>query len=125
MKVSITEDSKRLITLNDMPAVKAMIAELKEDNAKDCLNILANTFNTATPKEYSAEISKNCRIYNRYSENSADFDIWVTVTLPETVENGKWVIYKVGCYLTDIWSISADNKEEIKSHMYIRKFVEE
>lgn len=125
MKVSITADSKPLITLSDMPAVKAMIAELKEDNAKDYLNILANAFNTATPKEYSAKISKNCRIYNRYSDNSADFDVWVTVTLPETVENGKWVIYKVGGYLTDIWEIRADNKEEIIKYMYIRKFVEE
>lgn len=125
MKVNITADSKRLITLSDMPAVKAMIAELKEDNAKDYLNILANAFNTATPKEYSAEISKNGRIYNRYSDNSADFDVWVTATLPETVENGKWVIYKVGCYLSDIWEINAENKEEIKKYMYIRKFVEE
>lgn len=125
MKVSITEDSKRLITLNDMPAVKAMIEALKEESAKDSLFILANVFYAETPKEYTAEIAKNDRIYNRFSDNSKNYDVWVKTTLPETFENGKFVIYKVGCYLSDIWEINADNKEEIKSHMYIRKFVEE
>jgi hypothetical protein len=124
MKVQITKDSKRLITLEDMPAVKAMIAELKEDNAKFDLEILSGVFKTNTPNSYEAEIAKNRRLWNYYSDNSKDYDIWVETTLPETYENGKYVIYKVGCYLSDIWSISADNKEEIKSHMYIRKFVE-
>lgn len=102
-----------------------MIQQLKDVNAKDDLNILANAFHTATPKEYSAEIATNQRIYNRYTDDSKRFDVWVTTTLPETVENGKWVIYKVSCYLSDIWEINGENREEIKKYMYIRKFVEE
>lgn len=126
MKVNITEDSKRLITLNDIDGVKKMIKDLKEANAADDLEILANVFHAKAPKEYKAEIAKNCRIYNRYNDESKDFDVWLTVTLGEVfdTECNSWAIYKIGCYLSDIWEINSENREEIKKHMYIRKFIE-
>ena len=32
--------------------------------------------------------------------------------------------YIVGFYLSDIWNLGADNREEVKSRMYIREFKE-
>ena len=124
MKVQITKETKKWLTLEQAPAARRMIQELKEEEAKYDLETLANAFEAAAPKEYTAEISGNCRIWNFFNDNSGTLDVWINVTLPETYENGKYVIYKVGCYLSDIWQIGSHNRDEIKSHMYIRRFVE-
>lgn len=66
----------------------------------------------------SAIIAKNCRVRNQYSDNSEDLDVWIEFYAFDWHEG----FFEIGVYLSDIWNIAGDNKEEISSHMYVRKY---
>lgn len=123
MKIAITKEAKRILTVAEMPAVRRLIKEMKEDTdlawyAK-LAAIVAAGANDADVLEASAEIAKNCRVRNAYHEESADLDIWVRFA---AYTDAGFVMG--GAYLTDIWQITSDNNEDIKRHMYIRLFRE-
>ena len=69
--------------------------------------------------EASAEIAKNCRVWNTYADGSADFDVWIRFT---AFAGDSFVMG--GAYLSDLWAASSDNREETVRHMYIRRFKE-
>lgn len=122
MKVAITKEAKRILSVAEMPAVQRMIKEMREDTglmdyAGMAARVAAGT-NVVRVLEASAEIAKNCRVWNAYHEESADLDVWMRVTA--YTDKG---FVMVGAYLTDIWQIG-NNNEEIRSHMYIRLFRE-
>lgn len=125
MKVKITADTRKWLTLEELPAAQTIIRDMREEDAAADLEILAGFFHAPAPKEYTAEIAGNGRVLDAYMEGSGRLDVWIETTLPETWEDGKHVIYKVGCYLTDIWSIGGVDADELRSHMYVRRFVEE
>lgn len=121
MKVKITEDAKRIITAAEMPMVKQLVKEMNEmtdDGFASDLNILKNIFEANRVIEASAEIAKNGRIWQQYGENSQNFDVWVTALIYKSYPS---TYYEVGAYLSDIWQAAGDNREELKSHMYIRE----
>ena len=85
-----------------------------------------NVFGADEIIKSTASISKNCRVCNVFNDESGNIDIWITVTLYNTYssENGCGVFYMVGAYLSDLWQATADNWEELKSRMHVRKFLE-
>ena len=98
MKVVFTKEQKRYITVAQLPAVKRMIADLKSeydmnDFAPMAVRIASGT-NGGKIFEASAEIAKNCRIYNMYFEGSEDLDVWLTIYA--LTDNG---FYEIGAYL--------------------------
>lgn len=119
MKITLNAESKRIINLDDLPIVRKIITDYKEDTntaadyisyaIKDCVKVI----------EATAVITKNQRIYNALSEDSRDLDIWIDATA-RTLDG--FVI--IGAYLTDIWNIDGKNNKEIEKHMYMRKFEE-
>lgn len=129
MKVTITADAKRIITIAEMPIVKRIIAECKEDEttAREYAAIAARMItgdNCVEVIKAEAQIAKNCRIYNQYGEDSADFDIWIDFRAYSEYKD-RFII--AGAYLSDICNICGISEidEEIKDHMYIRSFLEE
>ena len=64
--------------------------------------------------EASAEVARNGRIYNAYTENSGDMDVWITATA-KTYDG----FIEIGAYLSDIWQTGA---VEYKQHMYIQTY---
>lgn len=123
MKIAITKEAKRILTVAEMPAVRRLIKEMKEDAdletyAKLAAIVAAGTYD-ADVLEASAEIAKNCRVRNAYHEESADLDVWVRFT---AYTDACFVMG--GAYLTDIWQITGGNNDAIKRHMYIRIFRE-
>lgn len=66
-----------------------------------------------------AYVARNCRVYNQMSvEDSDDLDVWI-----DFYAFDEWSgFFEIGVYLSDIWNIAGDNKEEIASHMYVRKY---
>lgn len=117
MKITITKDAKdNWMTVSMLPVAKQIIKDMKDEDAAADLSILAGMFHGETPKEYTAEMSLNSRVWEQYGENSGHMDIWITAVI-----DSWWnkEIYKVGCYLSDIWQSDGDNTEELKSHMYI------
>lgn len=127
MKISITAEAKKYITVAEMPAVHKVIEAMKEDTctAKDYAELaarIASGCNSVKVLEAKAEVAGNCRVHDRFCEGSAQFDIWITFTA--IVDGGFDGFIMGGAYLTDIWDCTPDNADEIRAHMFIRKFTE-
>ena len=127
MKVKLTPEMKKYITLSEAPKVQTMIADLKEDESSPGEYIRYAISAVYGGKAYdievfkaSAEVAKNCRCWNAYAEDSENLDVWIEAT---AFVNGDEYIM-IGAYLSDIWQIADDNMSEIAKHFYVRKFKE-
>ena len=125
MKVKMTADSKRLVSLEDAKMVSRIIREMKDDEetaegyARYAVNA-ASEYGTVKVYEAEAEIAKNSRVWNAYGEDTKDFDVWIKATA--RTSDG---FVDVGAYLTDIWALTGDNYNEIaQKYMYIRRYSE-
>lgn len=127
MKVTLTAEMKKIITIAEMPAVNKAIAATKDDTstAKECAELaarIASGTNNVKVIEARAEIAKNARCWNNIGEGTADIDVWITFTA--IIDNGFDGIIMGGAYLTDLWMATSNNDEELRSRMYLRKFTE-
>lgn len=124
MKIKFAAEQKRFITVAELPEVKKIIADMKEDTGlKDYAETaarIASRDNCNEILKVEAEIAKNQRVINRYSDKSSNLDIWLTVY----AFNDYKGFYKIGAYLSDIWESTGDNSEELRNYMYIREFTE-
>lgn len=130
MKVTLTKEMKRFISLAEAPAVRQIIADMKNDEtpvaeyaAMAARAISGN--NIVKVLEASAEICKDAATpFNYYNEDSGCIDIWVRFTA--LINDGFGGIIMGGALLSGIWSISGDDEanKEIISHWYVRKFEE-
>ena len=127
MKVKLTQEFKKYITVAMMPTAREVIACMKEDDgtvegyAEIAINAAydGRAFGIEILKA-SAEIAGNRNVLNLYNDHSADLDIWIDVIAYVNCEE----FIKLGAYLSDIWQIDNSNKKEIASHMYIKRFKE-
>jgi len=125
MKVSITENSKKTLAIADVPAAKATIKHLKDDNTP--LSEYANlafraAFKEGYPRECytaEAEVTINHRVWQMYGDDSGCIDVWIDSVIRTT--SG---ICLLGFYLSDILNLSDDTRDYVKHHMSIRKFKE-
>lgn len=123
MKVSITKQSKKVITLAEAPIARRIIEEMKDDemSVSEYAEIAARVAGGNGEYEIlraSAEIAKNARAFNLYGEDTGNLDIWLNFYAFNSYKG----FFEIGAYLSDIWAIGADNTEEIKSHMYINHY---
>lgn len=128
MKVRITERAKKIITLDQMPAVRRIIKEFGKDEMKpaDYVESVARYIsgtNCVKILEASAEIGRNSRVWDELTDNSEDLDIWITFTAFCEPYPGDMFI-KCSVFITDIWKLTSDNADDMLKHMYIRKFKE-
>ena len=123
MKVSISKQSQKVISIEEAPAAKRIVKEMKDDemSVAEYAEIAARVAGGNSKYEIlkaSAEIAKNARVYNRYGEDTNDLDIWIDFYAFNEYKG----FFEVGVYLSDIWDICDSNAEEIKSHMYINHY---
>lgn len=134
MKVRLEKEYKKYITLAEAPIVREIISSLKEDTStvEEYAEMAVraaynNKTNDIEILKASAKISKNCRVWNAFTENSEELDVWIEATAYVNHYNNSEFGYKIiiiGAYLSDIWQISCENYREMASHMYIRRFKE-
>lgn len=128
MQIKIDEEAKKILTLSDLLVAKQIIKDYKdnEDDLRWDIETLKNIFGATEIISSAARISKNSRVYNYFKENSNNIDIWIDATFYDdySSENKGGVFYIVGAYLTDIYQSTSENRKELQSRMYIRKFVE-
>lgn len=127
MNITITAESRHIITLAEAPVIAKMYEALVSDtwSARDYAEMaarIASGCNTVNVLQAQAEIAKNERACNSIYDGSADFDIWITFTA--TINNTFGGIIIGGAYLTDLWQHNSADLEATRSHMYIRKFAE-
>lgn len=125
MKISITEESKKFLTVEEHEIAKRIVKEFKaadsetvEDYARQAVRIVAGNVNEVLKAK--ASIARNNRAYNALSTDTGMLDVWFDITA--STENGFVII---GACLTDLWQATGENNEELASRMYVRKFVEE
>ena len=124
MKVLFTRKEKEYFTVAEMPVVKRIIEEMKENDLNSDITTLSHIITSTgdvTVFESSATIAKNRRVWNALSNDSRDVDIWIETTFFDKY----YGFYMIGAYLTDIWKSDGNNSEELKSYMYIRRFKED
>ena len=124
MKVAFTAEMKKAVTVYEMPAVRKVIEYMNGDEStvKEYAKMaaqIASGCNIVKVLEASARIAANCRVWNAYAAGSAQFDVWIKFTA--FTDNG---FVMGGVYITDLWKCNSDNHDEIRNHMYIRKFTE-
>lgn len=131
VKIRLTENSKRIINMIEKPIVDEMIKAIQHDGTDESIGdpyMLGIAMSCIITKygcnwnfyDIQAEIAKNRRIYNYYTENSADFDVWISFKAFDEYA-GFFIVH---CYLSDIFSVSDENKSEIRQHMYVREYTE-
>ena len=125
MNVKLTEIGKKIISVSELPEAKKIIQEMKEDSgikeyAQIAANVAVENLGKIEILKTTAEITKNQRVYNYYSENSGNIDIWITVYALNRYSG----FYVIGAYLSDIWNVTGENSDEIRQRMYIEKYTE-
>lgn len=127
MKVNLTAEMKKFITVAEMPAAKKVMQYEKENDewtvqewAKMAARLVFDD-NGAKVIEATARIAKNQRVWDAFDEETRDIDVWIEFTAFSEYRS-SFII--AGVYLTDLWQLTKDNADEIKSHMYIRRFEE-
>lgn len=126
MKVKITNETKREITVAQLAKAKEIVKALanpdneEPNGTEEYFKVAvraASGDNVREVLKVEARIARNCGVWDAmWGEDTEDLDVWI-----EGVAETWSGIYKVGAYLTDIWNISAEDKQTNK--MYIRKFV--
>lgn len=127
MKVQITKDAKKWLTVAEMPTVRQLQKDFAsggdwDTNLNETVKMLARNLSFDSVEEIytaTAQIAKNQRIENYYNENSGDLDIWIEATYKTYDE-----FFVVGAYLSDIWLSDGtpETKELIKSRAYIQEY---
>ena len=127
MKVNLTAEMKKFITVAERPAVKKVMQYEKENDewtvqewAKMAARLVFDD-NGAKVIEATARIAKNQRVWDAFDEETRDIDVWIEFNAFSEYRS-RFII--AGVYLTDLWQLTKDNADEIKSHMYIRRFEE-
>ena len=126
MKVKITANSKKIITVAEMPKVQEIIKYFQEedetpinDYARWAANIVTkHTLCNPEILKATAEITKNARANDSILEGSGNLDVWFEFYIFDKYAG----FYEIGAYLTDIWQATDENNEYIKSHMYINAY---
>lgn len=128
VRIRITENSKRIISLAEAETVNRMLEQLRNEETETAIfeyldivmGCVCDRGGNWNFYDIQAEICKNSRIYNFYNDNSENFDVWIEFKAFDTY-NG---FYIVGINLTDIYSITSENHSTIRDYMYIRHYVE-
>lgn len=123
MKVKITANSKKIITVAEMPKVQEIIKYFQEEDETPINDYARQAINIATEcllcnseiLKATAEITKNARANDSILEGSGRLDVWFEFYILDKCTG----FYEIGVYLTDLWQINGENNEYIKSHMYI------
>lgn len=124
MKITVSAESRKYITVAEMPIVRQIIEEFKQsdETVKEYAEMaarIASDSHVLKVFESTATITKNRRVWDAYNEESGDLDVWVEFT---ALTGAGFVMG--GAYLTDLWQVTGDNAEEIRELMFIRKFTE-
>lgn len=118
MKVRITKNSKKAITLEEASEARQMIIDLDEYDYGTAeyaaLAVRAICGSCEKVYEATAEISKNCRVWNRFTDKSGNLDVWIRFVAKADYKT----MIEGAAYLSDIWDITGRPTDAIKYRSY-------
>lgn len=127
MKVTMMKDWKKYFTVHEAEMARQMIKDCKEDECKvaDYALMAARVVTGHNNPEVfncTAEVVKNNRTdYDRWFEGSGHLDVYIRFYAFDKY----FGFFDCGICLSHIWDITGDNNEEIKSLMFIHKYIRE
>lgn len=121
MKVNITKDSKKVITLEEIDAAKHIVQMFKDEDttAKWYAELALGCFGSLMEVvSASAEICKDSRPgIDRIDAGTGYLNVWINATGKVWTDDGPAYI-EVGFLVSDIWDLTTENKKEISSRMF-------
>lgn len=133
MKVTITKESGRWMTVNELPYAKQIVQDMKDDawSAKDYAKMAADAvlsaprYNNDSVREVlsaSAEITRDSGIaFEQFGEGCGLLGVWIKAT----VETWKGFL-KISFLLSDAWMLGTDEaRDALISHSWIRYYTEQ
>ena len=122
MRVMMTDDSKKIITLAEAPYARQIIEELKEDTglqdyARMAANVTGGNYNYEILKA-TAEITRNRNVWDQYGEGTGMLDVLLKIYAFNRLAG----FYEINVFLSDIWQITGDNTDEIRDRMWIAHY---
>ena len=126
MKIRITTDSKKVLTLSEMPAVREIQRQEAEDTmtAAEYLEMAARVASRSNAGFQifgeSASIAKNCRIWEYYGADTGTLDIWLEGLAFNPAEGA----FMIGAYLSDIFNITGNPADDqlVRDHMFVKEY---
>lgn len=124
MKVTMPKNWKKWMTVHEAEKAREIIRDFKEimdimSDIQAAARVASRTNDEFEILKWSAEIAGNDRINDYHCAESGRLDVWV-----ETYAfNSYSGFYSIGFYLTDIWALTGENREEIREHMFILEYL--
>lgn len=121
MKVkAFTKEDKKYVTAYDVEKSREIIRDMKEDESTpaEYLETAAKSLKGVYHAEIinaAARVSCNRRVWNAYSAESQDLDIYVEGLAKVEYNDGKRyrVAYvEIGAYLSDIWQLTGSEEDD-------------
>lgn len=125
MKVSISKRTKDCIYASQLDAAKIVSMSCKDDafSAMQYAEIAASLLlddNSVKIFRAEAYVMPNNRIYDQFgspNDETGNLDVWIDFSAK------SWNTFiEGGAYLTDIWGLCSDNREETKRHMFCVRY---
>lgn len=132
MKVNITKESGRWMTVDELPYAKQIVKDMKDDemSAQEYAKMAADAIlwgpecgdSVRRVIEADAEICRDNAIpYEQFGEGCGRLGVWLRFTA-ETFDG----FLKVGCLLSDVWGLGTDEaRSDLMRHSYIRYYKEQ
>lgn len=122
MKIKITKEAKQWLTVAEMPEVRKMISDLKDEDIMEDVKMavrLLTEYSGIKIFEPSAEIAWNDSINDYYTDHSGHLDVWITFSV---LDKFNWFV-EGGLYLSDIWQIGdLEVNEALRKKMYCNTY---
>ena len=135
MKVAITKESGRWMTVDELPYAKQIVQDMKDDawSAKEYAEMAARAFlnlgryhdGNDSAREVLSASAEICRdngiMLDHFGEGCGHLGVWINATV-ETF----YGFLKFGCLLSDIWGLGTDEgTQELVMHSYVRYYTEQ
>lgn len=124
MRVTVSKEIKKHLTVSEMPAVNEIIKLMKddkstvEDYARMAMASLGYIVQEFEIYRASATIAKNQRANDAIFEGSNDLDVWIEYLAFDSYYGA----YDCGVYLSDLWGLTEENEGELCDKMYLNAF---
>jgi hypothetical protein len=125
MKITLPKNYKQWMTVQEFENAREIIREFKgtetasfREDVQSAARVASRSNGDFEILKMSAEIAGNARAENLYNNESGRLDIWVDAYAFDAYEG----FYSFGFYLSDLWQLTGENREEIRARMYIREY---
>lgn len=122
MKITLPKEVRERLTMHDVTEARKIISQEKTNTltAAEAAAMIGQAVikypSDLKVLEASAEIAGNCRVWNYYTDDSRNLDVWVNFRIRAFNE-----YIEGGAYLSDVFQLTGDDesKRELESHCFL------